>query len=223
MGEVNASLPSIVIGAKDADGKDILDLKVSIDGTLVTEHLGGRALPIDPGRHKMRYEKEDGAVVEEDILVGEGTKNREVSVVFPSLKSGATSSAGGTTAPTTEGKGPSTGNTVFGTVLSVVGAGALATALALDVSTNSSVTALRNSPCGTHVPPDCSASQVSGFELDYDMAGVALGVGIVAIGVATWVFIAHPLGTPASGPSQTAKPTFRVVPSPHGSGFAITF
>src|ERR1700733_3505540 len=29
LGEVNASLPSIVIGAKDSEGKDLLDLKVS--------------------------------------------------------------------------------------------------------------------------------------------------------------------------------------------------
>jgi hypothetical protein len=221
MGEVNASLPSIVIGAKDADGKDILDIKVLIDGEPVTEILGGRAIPIDPGRHKMHYEKTDGTVVEEDILVGEGTKNRAVSVMFP----GASKPAGAVAAvapPSDTHKGASTANTAVGATLAVVGAGALATALALDLVTNSNVNAAKNG-CGKNA--SCNSSTVSGYELDYDLAGVALGVGVVAVGLATYIFIAHPLGTVAADPAraQAARPWFRVVPSPHGGGLALTF
>jgi hypothetical protein len=226
LGEVNASLPSIVIGAKDSDGKDLLDLKVSIDGELVTEHLGGRALPIDPGRHKMRYEKQDGAVVEEEILVGEGTKNRQVAVAFPGAE-GATSgtggaSAGGSTPGATTSKGPSTANTVIGSVLAAGGAGALIGALALDLSATSSIHALE----ATHCAPNCNGSEVNSDELDYDLAGVFVGVGIVAVGVATYVFLAHPFGTPrtdASAAKTSSGPTFQVIPSRHGGAFAITF
>lgn len=231
LGEVTSSLPSIVIGAKDGDGKDILDIKVSIDGTLVTEHLGGRALPIDPGRHKMRYEAADGAVLEEDILVGEGTKNRQVAVQFPSAaKPSAATVPGATTEAALGPKGASTGNTIAGTVFAVVGAGALGTALALDLSTTSSVNADK-APGGCATKPGgCSASTVNGYQVDYDVAGVAVGVGIVAVGVALYVLIAHPFGErhPAAIEAQKtasheAGPTFRVVPSPHGSGFALSF
>ena len=219
-GEVTASLPTIVIGAKESDGRDILDLKVSIDGALVTEHLGGLAVPIDPGRHKMRYEKADGAVVEEDILVGEGTHNREVSVVFPATSQAAAAAVPPSAAATSGSKGPSTGNTVAGSVFAVVGAGALAGALGLDLATTSSVNADKAANgCAGH----CSASTVNGYQLDYDLAGVMLGVGVVAVGVAVYVFLAHPFGTPQNTTSHAGKATFRVVPSPHGSGFAVSF
>jgi len=230
LNEVNASLPSIVIGAKDSDGKDILDLKVSIDGEVVSEHLGGRALPIDPGRHKMRYEKADGTVLEEDILVGEGTKNREVTVVFPGPKK-PTPAAGGAggeglqpVAPVGASKGASAGNTAFGTVLAVVGAGALGTALYLDLSTTSDINNMRSTCAAT--APNCPQSRVDSDRLDYDLAAVGLGVGVVAVGLATYIFLGHPFGSPAAEPSpakQASRPSFRVVPSPHGSGFALTF
>jgi hypothetical protein len=224
LGEVNASLPSIVIGAKDGDGRDLVDLKVSIDGQLVTEHLGGLALPVDPGRHTMRYEKADGAVVEEEILVGEGTKNRPVSVAFPSAKR-PEPAAGGLSAappPASGSRGASTGNTVAGTVLAVVGAAALGTALYLDLSATSDINALRGDPCAK--TGTCSASRVNSDQLDYDLAGVGVGVGVVALGVATYVFLAHPFGKTAAA-SVTARgvPAFRVIPAAHGGGFALTF
>jgi hypothetical protein len=218
LGEVQASLPSIVIGAKDSDGKDLLDLKVSIDGTLVTEHLGGLAVPIDPGRHKMRYEKADGAVLEEEILVGEGSKNRGVSVVFP-----GPATAAGVSVPASSAQGPKTAssfNTAMGSGFALVGAGILGTALYLDLSATSDINAAKTS-CAPH----CPASRISSDELDYDLAGVGVGLGVVAVGVAVYVFIAHPFGTRAVGASsaQAAAPLFRVVASPHGSGFALTF
>jgi hypothetical protein len=223
LGEVNASLPSIVIGAQDSDGKDVLDVKVSIDGQLVTEHLGGRALPIDPGRHKMRYEKPDGTVKEEEILVGEGAKNKQVSVVFPGPKAAVGAPPASPAAPITTTRVASTANTAIGTVLAVVGAGALGTALYLDLSTTSNVNTLKNT-CGK--TGMCNPSTVSGYELDYDLAGVSLGVGIVAVGFAAYVFIAHPFGTLVASDAKASEAPasrFRVVPSPHGGGFAVTF
>jgi hypothetical protein len=220
LGEVQASLPSIVIGAKDSDGKDLLDLKVSIDGVVVTEHLGGLALPIDPGRHKMRYEKADGAVVEEEILVGEGSKNRGVSVVFPAAGAAATTAPPGT-AEAQGHRTATTFNTAMGSGFAAVGAGILGTALYLDLSTTSDVNALKASHCAPH----CDSSRVSNDELDYDLAGVGLGLGIVAVGAAVYVFVAHPWGTRSTTTTgaHTGAPAFRVVSSPHGSGFMLTF
>jgi hypothetical protein len=218
LNEVQASLPSIVIGAKDADGKDILDLKVSIDGKLVTEHPGGLAVAIDPGRHKMKYEKPDGVVLEEEILVGEGAKNREVEVVFPGAPKPAVATPNGSVGHGP--KGASTFNTAMGAMFGVVGAGALGAALYLDLSATSDVNALEQSSCAKTA--SCSSSRVNQDQLDYDLAGVGLGVGIAAVGVAVYVLIAHPFGDrPSSGTSSGTA--FRVVPSPHGSGFALRF
>ena len=107
-------------------------------------------------------------------------------------------------------------------MLAVVGAGALATALYLDLSATADVNALKASSCAAM--HNCSASRVSSDELDYDLAGVGLGLGIVAVGIATYVFIGHPFGTPRSPAAQAAAPrAFRVVASPRGGGFALTF
>jgi hypothetical protein len=222
MGEVTASLPTIVIGARDGDGKDIVDMKVSIDGVVVTEHLGGRALPIDPGRHKMHYEAAGGAVLDDEILVREGEKNRALTVAFPGApKPPGQAAAGGLSSGATEtpvgSRTASTGNTVIGTVVAAVGAAGLGTALYLDLNATSDVNAIKKLPCaGTGT---CPSSRVDSDELEYDLAGVALGVGIVAVGLATYVFIGKPFGTQSTAPAHA----FQLVPSPHGSGFAITF
>jgi hypothetical protein len=108
-----------------------------------------------------------------------------------------------------------TGNTVAGTILVAVGAGALGTALYLDLSATSDINSLKTS-CAPH----CSSSQVNSEELKYDMAGVTLGVGIVAVGLATYIFIGHPLGDSVPV-SQTAR--LQLVPSPRGGGLALTF
>jgi hypothetical protein len=226
MGEVNASIPSIVIGAKDGDGKDLLDVKVSIDGQLVTEHLEGRAFSLDPGRHRMRYEKSDGAVLEEDILVGEGIKNRPVSVAFPGTAKPAVTVVVAPSTPASTTKTSSTANTAIGTVFAVVGAGALGTALYLDLSTTSNVNALKLQPCAKN--GTCSASTVNGYQLDYDLAGVGLGVGVLAVAFATYVFLAHPFGSVVTSDAAhaariTTKPSLEIVPSARGGSLALTF
>ncbi len=218
LGEVTASLPSIVIGARDGDGKDLLDVKVSIDGRLVAEHLQGLALPIDPGRHSMHYEKSDGAVVDEAVLIGEGSKNRAITVTFPGKVLPAPVAPPVAAPPHAGASGPSAANTITGAVLTVIGAAALGTALYLDLAATSDINALRTDPCAK--TSTCSSSRVSGDQLDYDLAGVGLGVGVVALGVATYVFIARPFGTKGGKEPPAA---FRVVPSPHGGGFALTF
>ena len=129
----------------------------------------------------------------------------------------------GPAATPVEGKASSGTNTAVGIVLGVVGLGSLVTALVLDLSTTSDINSMK-SPCGlTH---SCSSSRVNTDQVQYDVAGVGLGVGIVAAGIATYVLLAHPFGRSAGGPSHTGQaqgPSFRLVPSLGGSGFAVTF
>ena len=89
--------------------------------------------------------------------------------------------------------------------------------LYLDLSTTSDVDAMRSS-CGT--TRSCAPSRVSSDRLDYNLAAVGLGVGIVAVGFAAYVFVGHPFGKPATGTGHDnhARPSFRVVPSLHQSG-----
>src|SRR5579883_2622058 len=56
IGEVDESLPTVVVTARDAQGHDLVDVRVFLDDALVTEHLDGKAMPLDPGPHTLRCE-----------------------------------------------------------------------------------------------------------------------------------------------------------------------
>lgn len=80
--EVAKVIPTVSIGVKDAQGHDLFDVRVSVDGRVVTEHLDGKSFPMDPGTHVVRAEDGAHAPVEERILVKEGEKARPVNLKF---------------------------------------------------------------------------------------------------------------------------------------------
>lgn len=79
--EVNHSIPSVVITARDR-GIDVAEVKVFLDGELVAARLTGGALEADPGQHRFRFESAGGPVVERGVLMSEGVRNRPVDVEF---------------------------------------------------------------------------------------------------------------------------------------------
>src|SRR5262249_42485296 len=82
MGEVQHALPSVVIAARDGTGHDVLAVRVSIDGVVVTETLDGKPIAVDPGPHKFKYETAGSAPIEEQVLVREGERNRPLTASF---------------------------------------------------------------------------------------------------------------------------------------------
>ena len=80
--EVEASLPTIVIDARWADGRDVAGLTVMLDGQLLPDAAGGRAVALDPGAHALRFEAPGAAPVETRSMIREGEKNRILHVTF---------------------------------------------------------------------------------------------------------------------------------------------
>jgi hypothetical protein len=78
--EVEAASPSVVVSARDESGRDLLDVKVTIDGGPAA--LDGKVIRLDPGRHTIRFERANAAPKEEVVLLTEGEKARPVSVTF---------------------------------------------------------------------------------------------------------------------------------------------
>src|SRR5256885_1296112 len=52
---VTKTIPSLVVRVK-SDDKDVFDVRVSIDGKLVTSHLDGNPFELNPGAHTLRFE-----------------------------------------------------------------------------------------------------------------------------------------------------------------------
>ncbi|WP_049949601.1 hypothetical protein [Sorangium cellulosum] len=100
LAEVEKSLPTVVIAARDAHGRERLDVRVLVDGRPLAAALDGKALPVDPGPHTFRYEPASGPTVEERVLIREGEKNRAITVTLGASSAGAPASPPPPAAPT---------------------------------------------------------------------------------------------------------------------------
>ena len=194
MNEVTALIPTVVLAARDAQGRDVLSARVSIDGVAVASGLDGKAIEVDPGTHTFRFEA-GGTATEQAVLIREGEKGRLISVLLD---------ASGTTTATpaiTPAPQPARGETPEGHastspwtwIFGGAGLVALGIGAYLEVSVNADASSLQGS-CGH----SCLQSQVDPLVLKQQVLGpIAFGVGALGLGLATYTFFAVP--TPNGG------------------------
>jgi hypothetical protein len=73
-------LPTVVFAVKDeALHRDVVDVRVFVDGSLLLDGLDGKAHAIDPGFHAVRFERHGDVLSETRVLVREGEKDRLVA------------------------------------------------------------------------------------------------------------------------------------------------
>jgi len=80
--EVTARQPSIVVAVRDANGNDVPDAKVRIDGATRDDAAAGRAVVLDPGAHVVTSVV-GGSAIEQRIVVREREKDRRVVLEPP--------------------------------------------------------------------------------------------------------------------------------------------
>ena len=83
LADVEKSLPTVVLSAKDPAGGALLDVEVSVDGQPFATKLDGEALAANPGLHTFRFDAADGTHLEQPIVVRQGERNQAVAVVLP--------------------------------------------------------------------------------------------------------------------------------------------
>jgi hypothetical protein len=86
LAEAEAGIPTVVVTATDGDGRDRLDVEVSLDGQLLTSSLQGKALAVNPGPHQLHAVSSDGAAIDQSIVVREGIKNQNIALVLASKR-----------------------------------------------------------------------------------------------------------------------------------------
>ncbi len=187
--EVEASLPTVVIEAKDPTGRPIPDVRVVADGEVLTEKLDGTALPMNPGSHKLHCEYVGAVPVDLQVLVLEGKKNQLVPVAFEDFEFGPTPllppppSAPAPTMreATPAGRVPSAAYVLAG--VAVIGAAGFAYFGLRGVSDENGL----RSSCA----PACASSDVDAVRSKYRIADVSLAVGVISAGLAAWLYLSH--------------------------------
>jgi hypothetical protein len=80
--EVNAALPSVAFRAQDADGNDLGGVTITVDGERAANQAAGVAVALDPGAHTFLFEAAGQDAVTKNLVLVEGERNRQETVVF---------------------------------------------------------------------------------------------------------------------------------------------
>lgn len=94
LGEVDAATPTVVFGAKNGT-KDVVAVRVSIDGTRMVDSLDGRPMNVDPGSHVFHFETEGQPPIDKTVLIKQGEKNRSIDVAWGLVPTGTPTANGG--------------------------------------------------------------------------------------------------------------------------------
>ncbi len=109
LNEVAALMPSIVVGAKDESGGDIVDVRVFVDGHQVQSRLDGKSMAVPTGEHTVRLERDGAQPMEQKVLIREGEKARAISFQWKG-SSGGTGNGSGSGSGSGSGAGSGSGS-----------------------------------------------------------------------------------------------------------------
>jgi hypothetical protein len=167
--------PTLVFAARDASGHDLTDVQTFVDEGAPRSVSDGRPIPLDPGPHRVRFVRAGQAEVVQDIVVRAGEKNRVVLAQFAP----PTATRPGAASPD--------GTVPVGTwVAGAAGVAALGVFAYFGIR---GVSDFQSYDCGGG---GCSAPEKSNVTTEFRVADVALGVGIVALGIATVLYLTRP-------------------------------
>jgi hypothetical protein len=183
LGEVERSVPSVVIEVR-AGGKDVGGFELHIDDDLTSQKISGAAVDVDPGEHAFRVEASDGRTAEQSVVILEGEKNRKIELDLP------------------EPRAPEQSRNmvpVYGlAAVGVIGIGSFAF---FGLRARAKKSDLES--CKGHCPVD----DVDAVRRDQIVGDVSLGLGVIALGAATWLYFGQSSEAP---PPASAR--FELVP-----------
>ena len=178
--EVERAMPTVVFAVRDPAGQDVTDVRVLVDGVLLAEKVDGKAHAIDPGSHTLRFESEGSVAVEQVVVILEGEKLRTLSVTLPSAAPVETAGP-----PKVEGEParPIPASVYVLGAIGIVGLGGFAYFGLKGKSEKSTLDDCK---------PGCDPADVDHAKRTFLYGDVALGVGVVSLGIATALFFTRP-------------------------------
>jgi hypothetical protein len=171
--QVSAALPTVALHARNDRGEDLVDVTVDVDGERVATKLDGAAIPVDPGEHVVHFAAAGLLPADVRVVVAEGDKARAVVALL--------ASPAAVPPPPTPGS-PPTARRVLPWVGLGLGVAALGAFAGLEVAGHAELSSLE-SGCG--VSHSCRDADVSPVRTKFQLAGVALGVGLAGVAAGT--------------------------------------
>jgi hypothetical protein len=193
--KVDEEAPTVVIVARDGAGREIADVGVWVDGARVAERIDGRPLPLDPGSHRLRFERVGSPAVEREVFVRVGEKARPIEILI-----GSSSKAVPQPEPPERTSSVPTVSWVLGGV-SLVALGGFGY---FGVRGWSQRSDLADDPCRATSTCDATSVRTSWY-----VADASLVVAVLAMGGAVWAYLATP-----SRAAPVSKATSADVPGP---------
>ncbi len=192
---VQQTVPTVIFSVLDEKTNDISAVKIFSTDELIADGIDGRAIQIDPGKHRFRFLLPWGAVLSSDVLIREGEKNRLIQVRLGEEASPGEPKAVTTVLPPTQAQAPAANpqpeaRSKPPLAAWILGGTAVA---ALGVGTTFAIVGSSKKSDINACSPNCGSDMHSTYDAlkrDYLMADIGFAVGVVTAGLATWQFLA---------------------------------
>jgi hypothetical protein len=194
--QLETQIPSVVFQIKDKQGKERSDVKVTLDGSPLVENIDGRAVPVDPGKHRFAFELSDHPEGAVELTVLEGVKSQQVSFSFEPDRPAVIPKAVEEERPVP----------IPVYVLGGIGVVGIAGFAYFGIKSQADASDLRSS-CG----PYCPEEDRDSVRTKQITADVCLAVGVVSLGIGTWLYLTRPS-------KKTEGRSLGVAPAPRGIG-----
>lgn len=224
MGEILQILPTVIPAAKDRKGRDLVDVKMAIDGKPAADVLDGKPIAVDPGVHAFHFETKGGAPIDQQVVVRQGEKNRILPVTFPigddEAGGGGTGGGGSNSGGGASSGGDSSGSSppILGFALGGAGLVLGGVALYVGLSADADGRNLRDT-CA----PKCAQSDVDDVQHRQNLA-VYLGVGAGVLFVAGAALVIIHYASSGSKSGKALLPSMlTLAPAPGGAATVLSF
>jgi hypothetical protein len=216
--QITADIPTIVPVVTTVTGEPVLDVKVTMDGALLASKIDGRALPVDPGPHEFTFITHAGSATQKVVIL-QGQRNRPIAMALATSgqqpqKAGppraAMAPVAAPTAPVLDvtpaepppfqGGAPSAYRDSFAADESSVTTPSGSRPVAPYIAAGIGLVGVggyalltywgrKDNDMLAQCKPDCMQSSVDHVRRLYLVANISLGVGIAALGTATWLYL----------------------------------
>jgi hypothetical protein len=208
---LNRAQPTMILDVKDSDGNDLSGVKLTVDGRVVADPLGGTPVAIDPGEHSFLVESPGHSPLTRTFVLREGEKDRRERVML------VTPQSPGQAAPSEESPDRSTAASPLGggldsqktlaLVAGGLGVAGVATGAVLGLAAAS---AYRDQQRDCSSPTACryhaqALSEHSTMQTEGDWSTVMFIAGGALLGGGAWLFFTD-RGTPAKAAGLAVTP-----------------